>query len=88
MKIWRLRVACCIPKTTNTWYTQTGCVFIITFPLQQWLRERVLILRYTYSTLTVLMYVDVFIFFFHRHSLSHATSSDTISDLRNFVSNK
>ena len=46
MTIWRMRIACRIPKATNTY---TGCVTtIIAFPLQQWLQERVSMLRYTY----------------------------------------
>jgi hypothetical protein len=43
--IQRLRFACWIIKATNThrWY-----VILIVFPLQQWLRERASILRYTH----------------------------------------
>jgi len=45
MTIWRMRIACWIPKTTNT---HTGCVILIAFPLQQWLHERTSVLRHTY----------------------------------------
>jgi hypothetical protein len=45
MTIWRMRIACWIPKATNT---HTGCVVIVAFPLQQWLNERASPLRYTY----------------------------------------
>jgi hypothetical protein len=45
MTIWRMRVACWIPKATNT---HTVCVKLIAFTLQQWLHERASILRYTY----------------------------------------
>ena len=37
MKIWRMRVACCIPKAINT---HSEYVIIIPFTLQQWLHER------------------------------------------------
>ena len=45
MTIWRMRIACCIPKATNT---HTGCVILIAFPQQQCLHERVSLLPYTY----------------------------------------
>ena len=41
MTIWRMRIACWIPKSTNT---HTGFVTLIAFPLQQWLHERALML--------------------------------------------
>ena len=34
MTIWRMRIACWIPKATNA---RTGCVILIPFPLKQWL---------------------------------------------------
>jgi hypothetical protein len=37
IKIWRMHVACWVPKTTNT---HSKYVILIAFPLQQWLRER------------------------------------------------
>jgi len=43
--IWPTRIACWITKATNT---QTGCVIIFAFPLQQWLQERRSMLRYMY----------------------------------------
>ena len=36
MTIWRMRIACWIPKTTNT---HSECVILIAFPLQQWLHN-------------------------------------------------
>jgi hypothetical protein len=42
MAIWRTRIACWIPKATNT---HTNCAVLIAFPLQQWLHERASILR-------------------------------------------
>ena len=43
MTIGRMRIACWIPKATNT---PTGCVIHITFPLQLWLHERASELHY------------------------------------------
>jgi len=45
MTLWRMRVARCIPKTTNT---HSEYVIIIVFPLQQWLHEDTSVLRHTY----------------------------------------
>jgi hypothetical protein len=44
MTIWRTRIACWIPKATNT---HSEYVTLIAFPLQQRLHERALVLRYT-----------------------------------------
>jgi hypothetical protein len=44
--MWRMRCACWILKATNT---QSEYVICIVFPLQQWLHERVSVLRYTYT---------------------------------------
>ena len=41
MAIWRMRIASWIPKTTDT---HSEYVTLIAFPLQQWLRERGLML--------------------------------------------
>jgi len=38
MAIWRMRIACWIPKATNT---NSQYVILIAFPLQQWLYEQV-----------------------------------------------
>ena len=45
MTTWRMRVACRIPKTTNT---HSEYVIPIAFPLQQWLHERASLFRSTY----------------------------------------
>ena len=37
MTKWRMRIACWIPKATNT---HSSCVILIAFPLQLWLQER------------------------------------------------
>jgi hypothetical protein len=44
MTVWRMRIACWIPKATNT---HSEHVILIDFPLQKWLKERALPLRYT-----------------------------------------
>ena len=48
MTILRMRVACWIPKATNT---HPENVLLINFPLQQRLHERASMLRYTYTPL-------------------------------------
>jgi hypothetical protein len=45
MAIWRMRIACWITKATNT---HSQYVILIALPLQQWLRERAPLFRYTY----------------------------------------
>jgi hypothetical protein len=46
----RMRFACRIPKTTDA---PSECVILIVFPQQQWLRERVSMLRYKYTACLV-----------------------------------
>ena len=53
MALWRMRVACWIPKAADT---HSKCVTLIAFPLQQWLQERALMLHYT--TLLALFVMD------------------------------
>jgi hypothetical protein len=55
MIIWRMCIACWIPKATNT---HSGYVTFIAFPLQQWLHERVSMLRYTYIVCLVTDYKE------------------------------
>ena len=43
--IWRMRIACWIPKATNT---HSQYVIFIAFLRQQWLRERTSVLSYMY----------------------------------------
>jgi hypothetical protein len=50
MTISRTRIACCMPKATNT---RSYYVMRIAIPRQKWLRERASILRYTYIGLLV-----------------------------------
>jgi len=49
MTIWRMRIACWIAKATNI-----HAEYVILFPLQQWLQERVLTFSYTYITCLVI----------------------------------
>jgi hypothetical protein len=41
--LWRMRIACWIPKATDT---HSRYVILITFPQQQWLQERPSLLDY------------------------------------------
>ena len=50
--IWRMRIACWIPKATNI---HSEYVIFIDFPLQYWLHERVSMLRYTHTACLVCM---------------------------------
>jgi hypothetical protein len=52
LTLWNMRIACWIPKATNT---HTGCIILIAFSLQQWLHERALVTRYTYIACVVLI---------------------------------
>jgi hypothetical protein len=45
MAMWRLHIACWLPKATNR---HSVCVILMAFPLQHWLHERASKLRYTY----------------------------------------
>jgi hypothetical protein len=56
IKIWRMRIACWIPKATNT---HSGCVILVTFPLQQWLHENASMLLYMYIVPLVLFFTRV-----------------------------
>jgi len=46
----RMRIACWMPKTTNT---QSGCVVLIAYPLHQWSHEFASMLHYTYTACLV-----------------------------------
>ena len=52
MTIWRMRIACWIPKATNT---HSQYVTLIAFPPQQLLHARASMLRYTYIDCIVLL---------------------------------
>jgi hypothetical protein len=51
MTIYSMRIACWIPKATNTY---SGCVILIAFPQQQCFHESVSILHYTYNACLVM----------------------------------
>jgi len=59
MTIWRKSNARCIPKAT---YATSECVILINFPLQQWLHEGHLMLRYTYISCLVIYCIIYFIY--------------------------
>ena len=60
LAVWRMRIACWIPKATNT---HSQYVIFIAYPLQQWLHERSSMSRYTYIGCLV-CYLP-FRYFFH-----------------------
>jgi len=45
MTVWRMHIACWIPKATNT---HSEYVILIVFPLQHWLHKHASMLCYTY----------------------------------------
>jgi len=49
--IWRMRIECWIPNTTNTY---SEYVTDTAFPLQQWLHKHASVLRYTYIACLVI----------------------------------
>jgi hypothetical protein len=53
MTVWLLRIACRIPKATNT---HLECAILIDFILQQWLHERPLMLGHTYLSCLVIVF--------------------------------
>jgi hypothetical protein len=55
-----MRCACWITKATNP---HSDCVIIISFPLQQSLRERALVLCHMYIASLVIFQVDIPVFF-------------------------
>jgi len=57
MIIWRMRLACGIPKATNT---HSEYVILIAFPLQQWLHEGASMLRYTHIACLVRYFSNFF----------------------------
>ena len=57
MTIWRMRIACWIPKATDT---HSEYVILVAFPLQQWLPKRASALRYMYIGCPV-RFADMFI---------------------------
>ena len=66
MTIWRMRVACWIPKATKT---RSEYVILIAFPLQQWLQEHASVLRHTYTARIVMLS-------FSRHMFRQTVTSE------------
>jgi len=55
MSLRRMRIACCMPKVTNT---PSKYVILALFRRLQWLHERVSLLRHTYLAFLVIVYMD------------------------------
>jgi hypothetical protein len=53
MTVWRMGIACWIPKATNA---QWDYVLFIAFPLENWLRGLASVLRYTYFAYLVCIF--------------------------------
>jgi len=66
MTIWCMRIACWVPKTTNT---HSGCVILTAFPLQQWLHECASLLHYTFIACLFLNFPVVKVFGLHSESI-------------------
>jgi hypothetical protein len=58
MTTWRMRIACWIPKATDT---HSEYVILVAFPLQQLLHERASMLRYTYIECLVVVNLKYFL---------------------------
>jgi hypothetical protein len=50
MSLWRMRIACWMPKATNT---RSEYVILTVFPRLQWLHKRPSMLRYTFLAFLV-----------------------------------
>jgi hypothetical protein len=74
--IWRVRIACWIPKATNT---HSEYVIFIAFPLQQWLHARALTLRYT--CIAGLVYRYVYLTFMARNVVLRHTGTQPDSQI-------
>ena len=55
MTIWRIHIACWVPKATKTY---SEYVILIDFTLQQWFHERPSVLRYSYFACLVITETD------------------------------
>jgi len=61
MTIWGMRIACWIPKATNT---HSDYTLLIAFPLQHWLHERARMLHFMYIAYLVCPGIDVSLWLF------------------------
>jgi hypothetical protein len=72
-----MRIACWIPKATKT---HSEYVIFFAFPLQQWLRERASVLRYTYITsLLIFKYTNYKLSTRWRSWLGHRATSRKVA---------
>jgi hypothetical protein len=74
----RKRRACWITKATDT---QSEYVILIFFPRQQWVRERAIALRYTYTACHVCSKNYAFTLRTHLHKAKHASYFHTSLNL-------
>jgi len=66
MTIWRMRIACCITKATNTF---ADYVILTALPFQQWLHERARLVCYAYFAFLVVIFMK-YIYQFHIQAVS------------------
>ena len=55
IRIWHMRISCCIRKSTNT---HSEYVIRIALLLQQWLHESASVLRYTYVVCLLSIWIE------------------------------
>jgi hypothetical protein len=88
--IWRMHIACRIPKTTNT---HSVCVIVTAFPLQHWFHERSSTLHYMYIVCLIsrLRSKNAALFhgsFYPHYSLSHCHWGQIVCRLMSALVNK
>jgi len=66
MTIRRMRIACWITKATDT---QSEYIIFSAFAVQQWLKERVSVLRYTYNDCLVCYYNEKPLYGNNKHGI-------------------
>jgi hypothetical protein len=76
MTIWRMRIACWIPKPTNT---HSEHIIVIPFLLQQWLHERASMLRFTCTASLVNYKVVITLTNKDQHSVCSCKTTEAIS---------
>ena len=72
MTIWRMRIACWIPKATDT---HSACVILIAFPLQQWQHAGASMFRYMYSACLVETALEILNFYGTRRVITILTNA-------------
>jgi len=74
--IWRMRIACCIPKATDV---HSEYAIPITLPLQQWLHESASVLRHTYIVCVLSdMYMCTSCILFYSLYVNHVLNNSLI----------